>query len=101
MKLVVLAVATDRAAETEYEEITRFERLCEDLALIGVRIEVSLNLLGRYDYLFVMDMKDDHELAFRAMSVIAQSGTMRTESFVAMPLANYLRTAAEVAVNAH
>jgi uncharacterized protein with GYD domain len=96
MKLVVLASATDAAAESEREEIARFAQLKQQLEKTGVTIEVSLNLLGRYDYLFVMDIPGGPENAFRAMSVIAQSGTMRTESFIAMPLDSYFEMAAEI-----
>jgi uncharacterized protein with GYD domain len=96
MKLVVLATATDEAAKAEAREGTRFARLRHELGAIGVRIETALNLLGRYDYLFVMDMNGGSDLAFRAMSTVAQSGTMRTETFVAMPLEAYFQLAADV-----
>ena len=96
MKLAVLASATDAAAQSEKDELVRFAQLKQHLAETGVKIDVSLNLLGRYDYLFIMDIPDGPENAFRAMSVIAQSGTMRTESFVAMPLDSYFEMAAEI-----
>lgn len=96
MKLVVLASATDAAAQSEKEEVVRFGGLKQQLEKAGVTIDVSLNLLGRYDYLFVMDVPDGPENAFRAMSLIAQSGTMRTESFVAMPLDSYFAMAADI-----
>lgn len=100
MKLVVLATATDNAAESEHEEVERFAFLKSTLESMGVRIETSLNLLGRYDYLFVMEIEGGPEAAFRAMSSIAQSGTMRTESFLAMPLDSYFQMASEIGMEA-
>ena len=96
MKLAVLGTATDNAVVTEYRERERFANLRANLADLGVRIDTALNLLGRYDYLFVMSLPDDTDVAFRAMSTIAQSGMMRTESFIAMPLSDYFNIAASI-----
>lgn len=96
MHLVTLATATDGAAQTEYEETERFAALTASLEAIGVHLRSSWNLLGKFDYLLVFDIGDDPTTAFRAMSVIAQSGTMRTESMMAMPLSDYFQMAAEL-----
>lgn len=97
MKLVVLATATDAAAQTEAEEVTRYAQLKTCLRHQGVNIETAFNLLGRHDYLLLMDVQGGPEAAFRAMSTIAQSGTMRTESFIAIPLESYFEIAADLA----
>lgn len=96
MKLVVLASATDDAAARESEEGRRYAHLKSVLGAQGVQIDAAFNLLGRHDYLLVLEIDGGPEDAFRAMSTIAQSGTMRTESFVAMPLESYFAIAADV-----
>ena len=96
MHLVTLATATDDAAYTEYQESERFASLTASLEEIGVSLQSAWNLLGKHDYLMVFEIGDDPSTAFRAMSLIAQSGTMRTESMMAMPLADYFRMAADL-----
>jgi uncharacterized protein with GYD domain len=94
---VVLATATDEACKTEAEELTRFTGLVDQLEDQGVHLVTAWNLLGKYDYLMVLEMADDPRAAFGAMSLIAQSGSMRTESMVAMPLSEYFELAGKVA----
>jgi uncharacterized protein with GYD domain len=96
VKLVVLAIATDEACKTEVEEVQRFRSLRERLERRNVSMETALGLLGKYDYLFVLDTDGGPETAFAAMSEIAQSGTMRTETFTAMSLQGYFELAAEI-----
>ena len=97
MQTVVLATATDSACLTEREETARFAGLRQRLGGIGVEITAAWNLLGKYDYLLVLDVGPTAEDAFAAMSLIAQSGTMRTESMVAIPLEQYFGIAERVA----
>ena len=97
MNLVVLATATDEACLTEAEERERFTALAEQLRGRSVTVQASWNLLGRYDYLLLLDVEGGVPEAFAAMSMIAQSGTMRTESFLALPLESYFDLAREVA----
>jgi uncharacterized protein with GYD domain len=96
MNLVVLATATDEACLTEAQERERFAALTEDLRKRSVTVRASWNLLGRYDYLLLLDIDGGVPEAFAAMSLIAQSGTMRTESFLALPLESYFGLAREV-----
>lgn len=96
MKLVVLARVTAAAAKDEAEEYQRFEALKIRLEAQQSRVEAAWNLLGRYDYLLMLDVPDDVEAAFAALSLIAQSGTMTTETFLAMPLDRYFRIAADI-----
>ncbi|MCK2215435.1 hypothetical protein MF672_016795 [Actinomadura sp. ATCC 31491] len=97
MQLVVLGTATDEACLTEAEEGERFAALTERLRARAVTVRHAWNLLGRHDYLLVLDVEGGPPEAFAAMSIIAQSGAMRTESFLALPLETYFDLAAQVA----
>jgi uncharacterized protein with GYD domain len=97
MKLAILATATDEAAESEHAEAARFADLKLALTERRARVDAAWGLLGKYDYLLLLDVAGGVENVFAAMSTIAQSGAMRTESFVAMPLERYFELAAGLA----
>lgn len=97
MNLVVLGTATDEACLNEAREKERFAALIEELQRRGATLEGSWNLLGRHDYLLVLDVRGGEREAFAVMSLIAQSGMMRTESFLAIPLDAYFDLARQVA----
>lgn len=95
MTVVLLATATD--ATRTHTETIRLNALRAELESLGVRIESAWVLLGGYDYLLILDVTGPTESAFAAVSKIAQSGTMRTESHVAMPLDCFLDISKDVA----
>lgn len=96
MIVAVLAAATDEACRSEAEEGERFAMLRESLAGLGARITNAWNLLGRFDYLLLIDVDGDVRNVFAVMSHIAQTGTMRTESLPAIPLEEYFAIARSV-----
>lgn len=89
MKLAILASATEASLQSEQAEKTRLARLYNDLEQLGSTIDMALNLLGRHDYLFVVDIPDEISEAFKVAATMIQSGGMRTETFVGIPVDEY------------
>jgi uncharacterized protein with GYD domain len=96
MKLAILASATEASLEAEHAEEKRIASLYEHIEQIGGVIESGLNLLGRHDYLFVVDMPGDVDAAFQVASAMIQAGGMRTETFVGIPVSAYADIAARL-----
>jgi uncharacterized protein with GYD domain len=95
MHVAILANATDEACKTEHEEGARFAELKQAIAATGVALQGAWGLLGKYDYLLILDIGPDPLRGFAALSLIARSGSMRTESMLAMPLESYFELASD------
>ncbi|MGH3329234.1 MAG: GYD domain-containing protein [Streptomycetales bacterium] len=97
MNVVLLARAVKAPTRLQAEQ---FEELRSQLEGMGVRVESAWVLLGQYDFMFILDISGPPESAFAAISKFVQSGTMRTQSLVAMPLDYFFDASGDLGVGA-
>jgi len=88
-RYVILSRLTDEGAITLKEHPDRIKEVNEELEKMGVRVLEQYLVLGRYDFVNIVEAESDLVVA-KAMTELASRGTVRTITMPAVPVDDFI-----------
>jgi uncharacterized protein with GYD domain len=86
---VVLSKLTDEGRKTLKSKPERVKEVNEEISRMGARVVNQFALLGKYDFLTVLEAKDDVAVA-KIMVELGSRGTIQTMTLSAIPVDDFL-----------
>lgn len=86
---VVLSTLTDEGRKTLKSKPERVKEVNEEISRMGARVVHQFALLGKYDFLTVLEAKDDVAVA-KIMVELGSRGTIQTMTLSAIPVDDFL-----------
>jgi len=86
---VVLSRLTDEGRKTLKSRPERVKEVNEELSRMGAKVVNQFALLGKYDFLTILDAKDDVTVA-SIMVELGSRGTLETMTLSAIPVDDFL-----------
>lgn len=86
---VVLSRLTDEGRKTLKSKPERVKEVNEEISRMGAKVVHQFALLGKYDFLTVLEAKDDIAVA-RIMVELGSRGTVQTTTLSAIPVDEFL-----------
>lgn len=87
---VLLSNLTDEGARTLSEKPDRIQEVNREVEELGAKVLAQYALLGRYDFLNIVEAADDETIA-RLSIALASRGTLRIETLTAIPIERFAR----------
>lgn len=85
----VLSRLTDEGRKTVKSKPERVKEVNEEISKMGAKVVHQFALLGKYDFLTVLEAKDDVSVA-RIMVELGSRGTLETMTLSAIPIDDFL-----------
>ncbi|BCU69607.1 GYD domain-containing protein [Stygiolobus caldivivus] len=82
---VVLSSLTDKGAETIVDKPERIKEVNEELSKIGAKVKEQYLLFGDHDFVNIVEV-DNVEAFLKALVELNSRGTVRTKTYLAMPV---------------
>ncbi|EWG06522.1 MAG: GYD family protein [Candidatus Aramenus sulfurataquae] len=82
---VVISSLTDKGAETVAEKPERIKEVNEELAKVGAKVKEQYVVFGDIDFVNVVEVEDP-ERFLKAIIELNSRGTVRTKSYLAIPV---------------
>ncbi|MBW9141620.1 MAG: GYD domain-containing protein [Candidatus Aramenus sp.] len=82
---VVISSLTDKGAETVAEKPERIKEVNEELAKAGAKVKEQYVVFGDIDFVNVVEVEDP-ERFLKAIIELNSRGTVRTKSYLAIPV---------------
>jgi uncharacterized protein with GYD domain len=82
---VVISSLTDKGAETIAEKPERIKEVNEELAKVGAKVKEQYVVFGDIDFINVVEVEDP-ERFLKAIIELNSRGTVRTKSYLAIPV---------------
>ncbi|AWR99804.1 GYD domain-containing protein [Metallosphaera hakonensis] len=82
---IVISNLTDRGAETIAEKPERIKAVNEELAKVGAKIKEQYIVFGDMDFINIVEV-EDAEKFLKAIIELNSRGTVRTRSYLALPV---------------
>lgn len=86
---VVLSRLTDEGRKTLKSKPERVKEVNDEISRMGANVVHQFALLGKYDFLTILDAKDDVTVA-RIMVELGSRGTLETMTLSAIPVDDFL-----------
>lgn len=90
-KYVILSRLTDEGAKTLKKNPDRIKEVNQELEEIGIKVLEQFFLLGNYDFLNIIEADDEIAIS-RAVVELASRGSVRTETFMAIPIDKFIES---------
>jgi len=87
---VILSRLTDEGRKTLKSKPERLKEVNEEMAKMGAKVKVQYALLGKYDFMTVVEAPDPLTMA-KVLVEIGSRGTLETMALSAMPVDDLLR----------
>lgn len=91
---VTYAKQTQKGAETIKEAPQRLAQAAQRIQQVGGRILGAYATLGRYDYLYIVEMPDN-KVGWKVLIQTAMQGTVSTETVEAIPIEEFVKMVGE------
>lgn len=82
---IVISNLTDKGAETIVDKPERIREVNEELAKIGAKVKQQYVVFGDIDFVNIVEV-ENVEAFFRALVELNSRGTVRTKSYLAIPV---------------
>ena len=86
---VMLTTLTDEGRKTVKENPQRIKEVNKEIEAMGVKILAQYALLGPYDFVNILEARDNKAIAKVALELGAR-GTLQTMTMAAMPLDEFI-----------
>lgn len=88
-KYIIVSRLTEEGAETLKKNPERIKEVNEELEEIGVKVLEQYFVLGRFDFLNIVEAEDEKAIANTVVELMAR-GTIKTETFTAIPIDEFI-----------
>jgi len=85
----VLSRLTDEGRKTVKSKPERVKEVNEEISKMGAKVVHQFALLGKYDFLTILEAKDDLTMA-KIMVELGSRGTLQTMTLSAIPVDDFL-----------
>ena len=82
---IAISNLTDKGAETIVDKPERIREVNEELAKIGAKVKEQYVVFGDIDFVNIVEV-ENVEAFFRALVELNSRGTVRTKSYLAIPV---------------
>ena len=90
-KYIIVSRLTDDGAKTLKKNPCRIKEVNRELEEIGVKVLDQFFILGEFDFLNIVEA-DNETAIFRAVVELASRGSIRTETFTAVPIDEFIES---------
>jgi uncharacterized protein with GYD domain len=88
---VMLTTLTDEGRKTIKTNPQRIKEVNKEVEAMGVKILAQYALLGQYDFVNILEARDNETIAKVAME-LGSRGTLQTLTMAALPLDEFIRS---------
>ena len=88
-KYIIISRLTEQGAETLKNHPERIKEVNEELEEIGVKVLEQFFVLGRFDFLNIVEAKDEKAISNTVVELMSR-GTIKTETFTAIPIDEFI-----------
>ena len=90
-KYIIMSNLTDEGAKTLKKNAGRIKEVNAELKNMGVEVIDQYEVLGNFDFISIVDAQDDNEV-MKAVIAIASRGSIKTETYKAVPIDEFLES---------
>ncbi|OPX57971.1 MAG: GYD domain protein [Methanomassiliicoccales archaeon PtaB.Bin134] len=87
---IILSRLTQEGRKTLKERPERLKEVNKEIEKMGAKVVKQYALLGRYDFLNILEAPDNHTVA-KVMVELGSRGTLETTSLAAIPIDEFLK----------
>jgi len=90
-RYVIISRLTDEGAKTLKRNPGRIKEVDQELEEIGVKVLEQYFILGEFDFLNIVEAEDETTIS-RAVVELASRGSIKTETFTAIPINEFIES---------